>query len=205
VNNREDNFKEALKTLVAGEPEKLAFFDGSGKAAIPPFVQRDTTEDRRKTVSFKRQRRGYMFGMVAAAACCIVFVSAAALNYGPESFGPTATDGSESAAQIVPEASEPAEDDFDEADGDYDESLRQGVDTGGENEGAATDGVGEAEIAATGPAGENEDAAADAGLAENSDESARESAALPFSLLIIGAIIFAAVFLVLFIKRRKLS
>ena len=172
MNNRtEDNFKDALKTLVANEPEKLAFFDGADKAVIPPFVPRETTEDRQKVVPFKRQRRRYMFGMVAAAACCIVFVGAAMINYGPETLDSAATGGGMSAAQVAPGA--PASDD-------YDESLRPGADAAEEDESAATEMV----------------------VAEN---DAGANAAFPFPLLITGAIIFAAVFLILLIKRRKLN
>jgi len=159
VNNREDNFKEALKTLAYCEPEKLAFYDDSGKAAIPPFVPVETPEDMRKTVPLKRQRRGYIFGMAVAAACCIVFVCTAMINFGPEPLDPAATGGN-SAAQVADTAGP-------ETDG-YDESLRPGADSAGV----------EYDAASSSPA---------------------------FPLLISGAIIFAAVFLVLFIKRRKLS
>ena len=239
MNNREDNFKEALKTLVTREPEKLAFFDGSDKASIPPFVPRETAEDSRKTVPIKRQRRGYTLGMFAAAACCIVFVCSAMLNYGPESLGPAATGGN-SAAQAAPSTAEPEPDDYmsgenaeqiaPESDG-YDESLRpgagaddekdgagagsenDGAGAGGERDGADADGQadfgGETDGAdADGQAdfgGETDGARAELIVADNDAGTSRESAALPFALLIIGAIVFAVVFLILFVKRRKVS
>ena len=194
MNNREKNFKEALKTLVGSEPEKLAFFDGSGKASIPPFVPEAKTEDLRKPAYVKRQRRGYMFGMVAAAACCIVFASAAIINYGPGSLD-TAVSGDYSAATAAPEA--PAAPAAVEPEGEFNESSMMGAGEADETYGIGdTAGSADDFIIADNDAG-------DEIIVTDSDVGT--SGANAFPLLIIGTIIFAAVFLLLYVKRRKAS
>jgi len=83
----EEQFKKTLTALVMDEPEKLAFYDGlDPDADIPPFVpaadeERHTDKaDTRKTYAVRRRR--YSLGMIAAVACCIVFVSVAVINNG---------------------------------------------------------------------------------------------------------------------------
>ena len=157
----EDNFKVALKTLVLDEPEKLAFFDGADKGAIPPFVYEEVKEDTRtKVVSINAgRRRRNMFGMLAAAACSLVFVFAAAINFNTDLAGqaPISGGAAPDSAITMP------------APGDDDEEIARGI------------------------------------VAPDAAEDAEESVTNTFPLLVAGAIIFAGLFLLLFIQRRRLS
>jgi len=69
----EKDFRKAMKTLVTGSPQKIAYFDGvSADDPIPPFVPREETiERKRKDVS---RRRRFNAGLAASAAACFVFV-----------------------------------------------------------------------------------------------------------------------------------
>ena len=77
MNNRnEENFRNALKTLVMAEPEKLAFFGGhEASGPVPPFVPE------RRQAPHSGRRRLYAYGMAAAAACFAVFVCVAAYGF----------------------------------------------------------------------------------------------------------------------------
>ena len=157
----EDNFKEALQTLVANEPEKLAFYDGADKGAIPPFVYEEVKEDTRTKVvnAGAGRRRRNMFGLLAAAACSLVFVVASVLNYGPDTAVKMTASGGAAPESVI---HMPAQENADE------EYTREAVtmDAGGES---------------------------------------AESAPYIFPLLVIGAVVFAVLFLVLFIHRRRLN
>jgi len=160
----EDNFKEALKTLVMDEPEKLDFFDGADKGAIPPFVPfvyEEIKEDTRtKVVSINAgRRRRNMFGMLAAAACSLVFVFAAAINFNTDIAGQTPIGGGAAPDSAITMP----------APGDDDEEIARGI------------------------------------VAPDAAEDAEESVTNTFPLLVAGAIIFAGLFLLLFIQRRRLS
>lgn len=175
MNNRtEDNFRETLKTLVIEEPQKLAFFDGlDADSAIPPFVPTDTErngEDNRKKYSGRRKR--HMFSMLAAAACSLVLVCMAAVNYSPDSMIMMNADHSAAA----PAAAEVAESD------DSDAAAKQQTDAGG---------YADEEIEAA-PA----PAMLEAG-------TIHENANPTFIAFVIGAVIFAAAFLILFLQYRK--
>jgi len=72
----EEKFKDTLKALVQDEPEKLAFFDGLEQpTAVPPFIPTGKNERIQTDPSIKTRRRHYTYGMAAAAACFIVFIS----------------------------------------------------------------------------------------------------------------------------------
>ena len=88
-NRNEDNFREALKTLVRNEPDKLEFFSPlKFDDAIPPFYpqasgKEETGPARNRVLNTVRRRR-YNFSMAAIAACFVMFVSVAALNISPD-------------------------------------------------------------------------------------------------------------------------
>ena len=161
INRTEDNFKEALKTLVTEEPEKLAFFDGADKGAIPPFIYDQTEDDTRtKVVNIGAgRRRRNMFGMIAAAACSLVFVFAAVISYGPDTIGQTPING-----------------------------------------GAASDS------AIVMPAPEDDDEEHTKGAVKiDAPDGPAEGAFNAFPLFVAIAVVFAALFLILFVYRRKLK
>jgi len=96
--------------LVQNEPEKLAYFNGlEMPSAIPPFIpaEKDTSanviarseatkrlrlssenptqsnERTKTTLSIQAKRRRYTYGMAAAAACFVVFISITAVSLTP--------------------------------------------------------------------------------------------------------------------------
>ena len=71
--NDENKFKDAIKVLAAKEPEKLAFYTGEKTAGIMPSL---------KKYAAKNLRR-YTLAMAASAACMILFLGMAILNYSP--------------------------------------------------------------------------------------------------------------------------
>ena len=90
--NNEDKFREAIKGLVRDEPEKLSFYDGlESPSEIRPFSP--ATSGRHggtipKPASVRR--RSYQFGMAAAAACFVVFLTVAAVDSVPRLGGGSA-------------------------------------------------------------------------------------------------------------------
>jgi hypothetical protein len=97
----ENKFKETLKTLVLSEPGKLSFYRGlEPLKGIPPFVPsaeyvKQTASEHAKRLEKQqireaevcdrkaKKRRKYAFGMAAAAACFVFFISIALVDILP--------------------------------------------------------------------------------------------------------------------------
>lgn len=81
---KEEKFKETIKSLVHDEPEKLAFYKDLGpSSAIPLFVPSEKSTEETKYLSVRTKKRRYAFGMAAAAACFVVFISIAIIGLAP--------------------------------------------------------------------------------------------------------------------------
>ena len=176
MNNRnEENFKNAIKTLVREEPEKLTYFNGVDKGGeIPQFFPN------RKKVSNVGRRRLYSISMAAAAACIVVFAGVAAYSFSTDTFyhNPAEKDDGASVKIALPADDRESVGDFKAKTDDAVDGSAAGIDD--ENLNTRT----------------KDDAAASYTL--------QGSGAIPFVPLII-AIAAAAVFVLLFIKRKRLT
>ena len=160
----EEDFRKAMKTLVLDEPEKLEFFGPLGADIdIPPFVPAEAGE--RKSQGAAR-RRGYTFGMGAAAACFVLFLSITMIGFsqgGPESLFSFRSGGGGAAYDRAPEAA------YSEAPNESaDLDLEAREDSGAKEDGAAQTGD-------KPPSAPNESVSQDNGAMEDDTVSAEES------------------------------
>jgi hypothetical protein len=80
-NSNEERFKGILADIVQNEPEKLAFFSGSGADATPPaFIPANPVADPKKPDRLVRRKRAAI--SLFAAAACLVVISVAAIGQG---------------------------------------------------------------------------------------------------------------------------
>jgi len=217
VNNKaEDNFKTTLKSLVNDEPQKLAFFDGLDLDSIPPFVPDEISKDNTKTTiddngadkrkKYSVRRRGNTFGMIATAACSVFLVCVAAINYGPDPVMNMSMAGGGGAPAPASVSEAPAAADVAETEESYGQEYDSGAPESAPVPETETYDSEAAEMQRPN-AGRADDEATDniapAPLSVMTDNGyASEIPAVPLPLLIIGAIIFAAFFLILFKRRR---
>ena len=208
INKNEENFRSALKILVQNEPEKLAFFNVlRADSEIPPFVPIEPRpaetayRHRQKQISFAAKRRRYNFGMAAAAACLVAFLSLAVANSGPGMPNDsTASDGGDVMNITIQDPSETEQakvgtEDIDDSEvdavpvipktgvengeGQYKNSQNEAVEPG------AAIGNPEVEVQFTG------------------EET--PSSGFPLPLALAGLIICAVIFALLLVNRRKLN
>ncbi|MCL1896026.1 MAG: hypothetical protein FWG03_05710 [Clostridiales bacterium] len=189
INRNEENFKNALKTLVLAEPEKLAYFsEHEINIRVPQFVPD------RKQVSNTRKRRQYSYSMAAAAACFVVFASVAAYGFAPGTSGgglpgPDEGAGMETAVPAPVGISQEA------GDGDEDPVSKESVTLAPVLEDAIEKADPELQIG-----GETEAAGTEA-TASYVFEKSRRTPVIPIAIAIAAAALFA----IFFVKRKRLG
>ncbi|MCL1896653.1 MAG: hypothetical protein FWG03_08915 [Clostridiales bacterium] len=189
IDRNEENFKNALKTLVLAEPEKLAYFsEYEINIPVPQFAPS------RKQVSITRKRRQYSYSMAAAAACFIVFVSATAYGFAPGTSGgglagPDEGAGTETAVPAPAGISQEAGDEDD------DPVNKESVTLAPAAEDIIENGKG-SELQIGGEA----DAAGTEATASYVFQESRRLPVVPLAIAIAAAILFA----IFFVKRKRL-